>query len=320
MRKILLLIIGALLLNSCRKDNVIADPTVNLTGNWEIKQSFGAIGRHSSIAFTVNNKAYFGTGFSLQQPGSGHLSDLWEWNQTTNTWAQMANFGGGEIASAASFSINNSAFVISGLDTSGFINSVWEFIPASNSWVLKSDFPGNVSIGCTGFSINGKGYIVAGGDTTCQNCKELWEYDTTNDQWTRKSSYPGTYLEYGFVIGGNFYGGNTWKNSSLYSWNPVTNIWTPVGTYPGVVKSGVSSFSMGTKGYLCLGVKDEFPNKKWFFDDIWEWDQVTGQWTQKKNFPGGKRGFASGFSLGPYGYVCGGFSGPEYNELWQFTP
>lgn len=47
-----------------------------------------------------------------------------------------------------------------------------------------------------------------------------------------------------------------------------------------------------------------------------------GQWTQKPDFPGGKRTAAMGFGIGAKGYVGCGFddSGVSYNDFWEFDP
>lgn len=78
-----------------------------------------------------------------------------------------------------------------------------------------------------------------------------------------------------------------------------------------------SGFSIGSKGYIGLGVNPL--SVRW--NDFWEWDQTSNTWTQKASFPGVPRDNAVGFSIGNKGYLgIGGIysGGPFYNDFWEW--
>ena len=51
-------------------------------------------------------------------------------------------------------------------------------------------------------------------------------------------------------------------------------------------------------------------------------DEYTqGQWMKKASYNGVYRAYASGFTIGNYGYLCGGFYGANkdyLNDLWEY--
>src|SRR5438270_87677 len=78
-------------------------------------------------------------------------------------------------------------------------------------------------------------------------------------------------------------GPNTWTQKSDLGYSTIQ------GPYP---REGATSFSIGTKGYVGMGYGTGYKN------DFWEWDQATNTWTQKANFGGTAREFATGFAIG----------------------
>ena len=67
------------------------DPlTTSLLGNWVKRIGFDGNGRAGAVSFVIGDSAYVGTGFD----GINKLNDFWEFNPATNSWKQIANFGG----------------------------------------------------------------------------------------------------------------------------------------------------------------------------------------------------------------------------------
>lgn len=82
----------------------------------------------------------------------------------------------------------------------------------------------------------------------------------------------------------------------------------------GIARDGSVSFTIGTKCYMLTG-----QTMTVVLNDFWEWDQSTGIWVQKANFPGTARYFASGFSIGTKGYIGLGYSGTaSLNDFWEW--
>ncbi|MFN8134481.1 MAG: T9SS type A sorting domain-containing protein [Bacteroidales bacterium] len=82
---------------------------------------------------------------------------------------------------------------------------------------------------------------------------------------------------------------------------------------------GAVAFSIGNKGYMGTGY-----SKKRLIS-FWEYDPNTDTWSQKANFSGTARVFASGFSIGNKGYVGCGDDNNTANlhgskDFWQYDP
>ena len=55
-----------------------------------------------------------------------------------------------------------------------------------------------------------------------------------------------------------------------------TQTWTARTNFGGVTRSGAVGFSIGTKGYIGtggIGISGSY------YNDFWQWDQVTNAWT-----------------------------------------
>ena len=83
---------------------------------------------------------------------------------------------------------------------------------------------------------------------------------------------------------------------------------------------GASGFTIGTKIYLGLDFSSSGKS------DFWEFDTQTNTWSQKADFPGGKRGFAVGFTIDGKGYMGTGrdyintSTSTWYKDFWQYDP
>jgi len=93
----------------------------------------------------------------------------------------------------------------------------------------------------------------------------------------------------------------------MYSYNPGQNDWdneTSIGgpNNDGLDRGSASTFSISTKGYICLGQGQTNP----FFKDTWEYDSETGAWSQKADFLGSARRQAFQFAVDGFAYVGGG--------------
>ena len=87
--------------------------------------------------------------------------------------------------------------------------------------------------------------------------------------------------------------------------------WVQRVDFAGPGRYDAVGFSIGTKGYLGLGINESLSE----FADFWEWDQASNTWTQIANFPGTARDGAAGFSIGKKGYVV---TGDTSKELWEW--
>jgi len=82
------------------------------------------------------------------------------------------------------------------------------------------------------------------------------------------------------------------------------NTWVQKSSFTLGNRNWASSFSIGTKAYLCSGGVGSTSN----YNDLWEWDQSADTWTQKANHNGQGRVRGIAFSIGTKGYFGSGFN------------
>ncbi|HVS95729.1 MAG TPA: hypothetical protein VHE54_04555 [Puia sp.] len=175
-----------------------------------------------------------------------------------------------------------------------------------------------------GFAINGKGFVCGTqlwGDYSIVGIRDLWEYDAPTASWIKKAPFPGNPSDLieaaNFVIGDNAYivtGNAAWK------YNEPADSWAGVAFVPALTRRLATAFPINGKGYMGLGFVED--NGIHCVNDWWEYDPVANRWTQKSNFPGGKRAGAEGFAIDGMGYVVSGETDLNIlnNKVWQYDP
>lgn len=178
-----------------------------VTNTWTNKTSypgnFGG-GAYYVTGFAVSGKGYFCCG---KLGASTYSNELWEYDPTTNSWLQKANFPGGIRYAGVGFAIGTNAYYGTGADENIFTNDFYKYTPASNTWIAINSFPGSGRFSCSAFTLSNKGYVLLGTDGGYKD--ELWEYDPASDYWIPKASIPGGARRSGavFSIGGKGYAG-----------------------------------------------------------------------------------------------------------------
>ncbi|MBL7767317.1 MAG: T9SS type A sorting domain-containing protein [Chitinophagaceae bacterium] len=255
--------------------------------------------------------------------------------KSQGTWVQKVDFIGDTRHSVAGFNIGTKGYLICGnvsTATSDYGKEFWEYNQVTDTWTQKADFPGDARHSASGFGIGTKGYLICGNVTTATSDygKEFWEYNQVTDTWTQKTDFPGNtrHSATGFGIGtkGYLVCGNVSSASSdfgkeFWEYNQSTDTWTQKVDFPGDGRYGAAGFGIGTKGYLIGGNVSNASSV--FGKEIWEYNQVTNTWTQKADFSGDARYYATGFAIGSKGYlVCGKVTtaSSDYGkEFWEYT-
>ena len=144
------------------------DPVANA---WTQKTSLPSKLRDNATGFSIGNFGYIGMGDSAcgNQNNAINLSDFWQYNPYTNSWAQMAGYGGGKVAAATSFVIGCKGYVGIGflyLNISTVRSDFWEFIPQVPSAAVAG-----INTICSGdssslFASGGLFYQWSTGETT----------------------------------------------------------------------------------------------------------------------------------------------------------
>jgi len=199
------------------------DPTTNV---WTQKADFGGTARWGAAGFSLmttnGNKGYIGMGTDAIV---GYTKDYWEYNPDTDTWTQIADFGGTPRYGSGCFSIGSNGYVCAGFDGTSK-QDLWMYEATSNQWIQKSNFV-NSRFFPVGFAIGTKGYVGTGSYSGVYQ-KDLWEYDPSTDTWTQKSDFSGTerWMALGFSIGTKGYIGtgfdqNLADTTDFWEYNPI---------------------------------------------------------------------------------------------------
>ena len=112
------------------------------------KADFGGTARLYAVGFSIGSKGYIG---KADVP-----RDFWEYDPTTNTWVQEANFPAGEEHwSATGFNIGTKGYL--GLvGSNGYLLDFFEFNPATHTWTAIAGFGGEPRCCHVSFSIGNK--------------------------------------------------------------------------------------------------------------------------------------------------------------------
>ncbi len=89
--------------------------------------------------------------------------------------------------------------------------------------------------------------------------------------------------------------------------------------FPGGSREAASAFSIGEKGYICLGFGSRTLEGR--YGDLWEYDPASDRWTQKADFGGDDRNYAVAFVIGDVGFVGTGNSlTDKFDDFWRYLP
>ncbi|MFQ5334521.1 MAG: kelch repeat-containing protein, partial [Flavobacteriales bacterium] len=255
---------------------------------WMAKASFGGSGRRWAVGFSIDNYGYIGSG---RISSSVQTKDFWEFDPLNNTWTQVADCGGGPRYGAVAFGIdtdgdgyNNYGFVATGMGNFGmYKNDLWQYDRNTNTWTAKAAFTGSARYWAMGFSIGTKGYVGTGSGNFGSTFSDFFEYDYNTDTWSSINAFPG---------GARYEG-------TAFSLDLDSN--------------GVTD-----KGYAGTGYYFGTP-----YNDIYEYDPGTGNWTAVANVPGARHR-ATAFGIVNKGYLglgcCPGMSNyyefDRVNNTW----
>ncbi|MEI7492495.1 MAG: kelch repeat-containing protein [Bacteroidota bacterium] len=272
----------------------------------------------NAVSFSIGTKGYLGTGNDLISYGT---KNFWEYDPSSDTWTQKADFGGAARSNALGFSIGNKGYLGTGYDGSTFFRDFWEYDPSSNTWTQMADFGGTARSGAVGFSIGSKGYVGTGYDGTVI-LSDFWEYDPSADTWMQKADFAGTARIYsiGISSGGKGYVGTGYNGSSFsrdfWEYDPLADNWTQKADFGGSARANVAGFAISSKVYIGTGINTLFAATK----DFWEFDPSTNSWTQKSDVGGLARYSAFGFSIGTRGFLGSGEYFYKTKDVWEYDP
>jgi len=290
----------------------------SIAQNWVQKTDCPGNGRFWATSFVCEDKIYAGTGrpeFSSLSP----TSDMWQYDPATDTWAQVANFPGGNREGATSFSYNNRGFMAFGSPFIQFTNDVWEYLPESNSWEQKANCPASFAFS-HGFVINDHFYIGPENGTN-----KTYAFDITNDSWSEVAAFPGDdrRAQVAFSANGKGYigmGADVFSGveSDFYRYDPVSDTWEEIASISPTSDQS-SGFAIDNIGYV-YNVGGSGGGKS-----IYKYNEGLNEWELVSTKPGDRIANANMVGYNGKAYLTFGertISGGNIpsSQIWEFTP
>ncbi len=239
---------------------------------WEQKADFIGVKRSAASGFELDGIGYVGLGYD----GTNRLKDFYQYNPSTNTWTQKADFAGTARYGAVGFQVAGKAYFGTGYD-GNYLKDFYQYNPSTDTWTQSSGFGGDKRRNATVFVINDKAYFGTGISNNV-NQYDFWEFDGTTEIWTKKRDISrGDTDEYNedysivrsnassFVINNLGYIVCGDNSTSVWQYNPVTDLWTEKTPLEASGRIDAFGFAANNKGYIVLGRTGTS-----YFDDLLE--------------------------------------------------
>jgi len=253
-------------------------------------------------------------------------------NTTTlvGNWIKRSEYEGVARSSAASFVIDNKAYVGTGYDGTDRRQDFWMYDVDQNQWTNKQAFPGVARNGAVGMAMAGKGYVGTGYDGI-NKLNDFYEYDPVANSWARKADFAGTarygavsfaLKDKGYIATG--YDGNWLKDNWQY--DPTSNSWKQSQSLNSGKRTDASAFVIDNKAYVCMGTANSTAVTDFYaFDgDAQTWTTLNSianvsddSFDDAYNFAGSG---AASFSMRGKGYIVSGIKGGYSAAVWEYTP
>ena len=289
---------------------------------WVQKAHIGGDARHRCTGFAVGNKGYIGGGH-INSGESLYYSDYWQYDPGTNSWSQIADFGGGERYHATAFTIGNIAYVGLGENNSNeYQNDFWRYIPLTNTWEPIATYPGIPRRGACSFVINDEGYVGTG-QSDLGYLTDFYKYDASNNSWTQIADFSGearnsavafSYNGKGYVGTGHILGDDM---NDFWEYDPMSNSWLQKADVGPTPRQDATGFVLNGYAYIGTGNDNE---GEFNFNDFWQYDFNSDTWTEIDEFDGFGRRYMVSFTIGDVAYCGSGTNGTNLKDFWAFYP
>ncbi|MCH2225773.1 MAG: T9SS type A sorting domain-containing protein [Crocinitomicaceae bacterium] len=308
----LILFLGSLL---------FSEPTFS-QDQWTQKANFGGAGRHRCTGFSIGNKGYIGGGH-INSGTSTYHEDYWQYDPGTDSWTQIADFGGGKRYHSTAFTIDGFGYVGMGEDDEdNYHNDFYRYIPQLNIWQIITPYPGNPRRGASSFVIEGLGYVGCGqSHFGYQN--DFYRYNPDENQWYLISSFLGearssavgfSHNGKGYIGTGHIFGDDT---KDFYEYDPNTDNWVQKADVGITNRQDATGFVVN--GYAYIGTGNDVDGN-FNFKDFWKYDFELDEWTQLNDFSGEARRYMVSFVIGETAYAGTGTDGTNLRDFWSFEP
>jgi N-acetylneuraminic acid mutarotase len=242
-------------------------------------------------------------------------------NYTQNgNWVGRATFPGQTSGFGVAFTINNVAYVGTGINPqfpNTRLQTFFKYTPTPipnpmpsptyydstlGTWSKSADFPGPGRSNAVAFTIGGVGYVGTGvGNDGFTPLSDFWAYNASQNTWYQidslkdQSGKPQPRLDaaawgfdsVGYVLTGT---DNYTYFVDVWKYSPATNSWSPKQYLPGNPRSGATTWVYNGKGYILAGYtasgQHEVNNMAydfWTFDPKKAENDTTHVWSQLRD-------------------------------------
>ena len=120
-----------------------------------------SMARFAACGFAIDHYLYVGTGLN----DSAYFNDFWQYDTISDTWTQIANFGGTARFGAVGFTLCNYGYVGLGQDANLiYRQDFWLYDPSQNVWNFCHHFPGTGRKFAVAYSDGNAAYVGTGED------------------------------------------------------------------------------------------------------------------------------------------------------------
>ncbi|UXP33814.1 galactose oxidase [Reichenbachiella agarivorans] len=247
------------------------DPDQNY---WQKAAEFPGVARSGAVAFSIGDKGYVTTGYNDDELVE-ELGDTWEYNSATDTWTQLADFGGSARYKAVGFATGGYGYVGTGYDGS-HLKDFWRLDPASGEWTQIVSLTGEKRKGAVSFVIDSYTYVCTGSNNGLYEA-DLLAFDPSEAGWSQledvnedDDDQDAILREDGvaFVLDGKGYvtvGSLGSNQNTTWEYTPGSGVWTEKTAFEGTGRTGAVAFTINGRAFVALG---QSGSSRW--DDIWE--------------------------------------------------
>ncbi len=251
--------------------------------------------------------------------------------EISNKWLKKSNFPAEPRASAATFTIHDKGYIITGWKD-GYKKDVWMYNPQTDKWTEQAEFPGIGRFRAIAFSIGNFGYVGLGArynelNDTTSYFNDLWEFDPAKNQWVAKAGFPGNPREHAsvFVVNNKAYIGTGKDTSGYYNdfwcFTPETGTfngkWEKINDLPATPRANSVAFTINEFGYIGMGITDNHE----VLDDFWKYNPTENQWFKVASLYQAPRAGAVAFATDSSAFISTGwYNGQVSSQLWEYNP
>ena len=248
-------------------------------------------------------------------------------------WETMASLPGGFSDARhhpVTFSIGDFGYLLTGsTNTTNQTSDFMRYDAINDTWESLPNFPGLARSFSYGVARGPKAYIGFGRRANGDPLKDLWEYDSELEEWTQLTSCPcvGRWHPAFLQVGDKIFMGMGNNPTNLRDWweyDIPTDTWTQKDDLPGLSRHHPYHFGIGDKAYVGFGHGNSVNGVLQIYDDWYEFDPATDEWTQLSDFPGEGRVAGTQFDYDGKGYVLSGQGEDHQNlddgEFWEYDP